>query len=163
MRKFSIFTIGIVAMLAVMVTSNSAQAGGRYNRGGNGGAVILGMIAGIAIGEIIASKSRKRHKRYRYGPPPVYYQPAPPPVAYYPQPAPRPYYGANVAPRGYFAPPPRYRGDYRPSPYSLRYNPHTANRQYPGSYRQRRPQCHEVHGIQNVRGGYNIVTRRICR
>jgi len=137
MRKFSIFTIGIIAIFGVAVaTPKPAEAGGRYHRGGDGAAAIAGIIAGIAIGAMLTKKKRHHHV-----------VPASPP-AYRHRPAARP--------RAYHS------GGYRPSPYALKYNPYTANRRYPGSYAQRR-QCHTVYGVKRIGAIDHLVENQVCR
>jgi hypothetical protein len=90
MRKY-LTIFGIIMFLAVAIaTPNQAQAGDRYHRGGGDGAAVAALIAGVAIGAMLASKSRKRH---RY--PPAYhpgdYRPSPYALQYNPYTANRRY------------------------------------------------------------------------
>lgn len=103
---------------ALVLSTALAMAGVAGTASADERNVIVPVIAGAAVGALIASSwdnghHRHRHDRYerRYAPPPRYYQPARP--VYY-QRAPQPVYYQQIPPPVYYraAPPPRH-GEYR--------------------------------------------------
>jgi len=142
MRKFSIFTIGIITLFAVAVAMpKQAQAG-------SDGRVIAGMVL-MGIGAALAYSSQRRNYRH--------------PPAYYGRPMPRPAMHPCAA-RGFH---PRSRacqyliytmraGHGR----SLQYNPYTANRHYLDSRPRRR--CSPRYDVDR-RGSIDHLVEQGCR
>lgn len=113
--KTLISTIAIAGLLAASLSTSAYAERGRHRdhgrNGGNGVAIVAGVLGGLAIGSIIASANAapvyaapptyyQPPARSYYEAPPQYYQPAPQPQTYY-QPAPVYYQPAPV----YYQPP----------------------------------------------------------
>ncbi len=104
--KNSIRALALAGMtgLAVMAAVPSAEAHGYYNRGPGPGAVVAGVVGGLALGAIagaaLSAPPPPPRAYYAPPPPPVYYAP---PAAYYaPPPPPPPVVVYETRPRVYY-------------------------------------------------------------
>ena len=109
MRKFSFKAIAVAAALSIGALAASYQPAEARSR-------TPAIIAGIALGAIIAAAAASHH-RYDRGPRAYYYAPPPPPRRYYAPP-----------PRVHYAPPPARRYSYAPAPWTPEWYSYCAQR-----------------------------------